>query len=246
MLQPPGTWGRWSSLSQESRFQPHQALVSLRKSKSMVLGPRGRTSGQSPQLPTPSHLVPTETGTSTWLKRGRALRLRPPRACPRSGHDCGPSISTVSTAPSPLRAVSLGPALLLLHLCHLSSPGDTLPFQLWLPCVNDHQWEAAGPRAELPGWAQRALVTGGSSVCQHSPDVALAGLAAGLCHSRPGLPGTAQDRAGNTGSLNPVHPHQLCSAATASSEFVHLAGGSQLVSEGRKCSLGSLWIARIF
>lgn len=84
MVQPPGTWGRWSSLSQESRFQPHQALGSLRKSRSVVLGPRGRTSGQSqPHLPTPSHLVPNETGTSTWLKRGQALHPRPP--C--SGHD---------------------------------------------------------------------------------------------------------------------------------------------------------------
>lgn len=123
--QGPGTQGRWCSLSQESGFCPPQALVRLRKSRSVVLGLKAGHEGS--HISQHSHYSPVP-GIFIWLRRDRALCLRPPRARPCSGHSChdhGLSTSIVSTSLSPCRAASLDPALflLLLYLC--------LPLSSW-------------------------------------------------------------------------------------------------------------------
>ena len=77
-----------------------------------------------------------------------------------------------------------GPCPTLLCVCaHLSSWRYTSVPALATP-ISDYEWEAARPKAELPG---RALRSGhrGLSLYQHSPDTALAGLITGLCHILP-------------------------------------------------------------
>lgn len=87
--------------------------------------------------------------TPTGSRRGQALYPRPPRTShPTLAHPLALPTSSSST-----RAASLGPIRLL--LLQSSSPHrDTLPLQFWLPRGSGYEWEAAGPKAELPGLAQ--------------------------------------------------------------------------------------------
>lgn len=78
---------------------------------------------------------------------------KPSTRPPRTSHPTLAHPLALPTSSSSARAASLGPIRLL--LLQSSSPHrDTLPLQFWLPRGSGYEWEAAGPKAELPGLAQ--------------------------------------------------------------------------------------------
>lgn len=221
-------------LSQESRFLGRAGGIQVCGAGALRQDVRAATT-------MPANISPLQPcdRTPTGSRRGRALDPRPPRTSSCSA----PATLTLAHPPAPCPPPRVPPELLLWALSdsfgiHLSPHRDTLPFQFWLPRGNGYEWEAAGPKAALPGWAQSPGYWG----LLLPPVQPRRG--SGRPHSRPlpvslGLPGNALHSVGTKGSLSPMHPHQLYSAATTSSGLICLAGSSQLVSGRRKHSLAS-------